>query len=130
MPLVGGDGAGAGPFADGDDVFTAGDAEGLRGGKFAEKNLGGELLSDGEGRVEAGDDGLFDFGAGEAVAGIRKRGKIERCGIAAAFFQVQGEKGLADGDAWKIQEENFFEAAFVMNFGRKSGTIVGLVGMR
>jgi len=75
--LVGGDGAGAGPFADGGDVFTASDAEGLRGGKFTEKNLGGELLFDGEGCVEAGDDGLFDFGAGKAVAGGGERGKIE-----------------------------------------------------
>jgi len=47
--LVGGDGAGASPFADGGDVFGARDAERLRGGKFGEENLRGELLLGGEG---------------------------------------------------------------------------------
>src|SRR5260221_11956208 len=61
--LVGGDGTGAGPFADGGDGFTASGGEGVRGGKVTEKKLGGELLLDGEGRVEVGHDGAVGCGA-------------------------------------------------------------------
>ena len=84
--LVGGDGASTGPFADGGDVFGASDAERLRGGKFGEENLRGELLFGGESGVEARDDGLFDFRAGKTFAGPCELGQIEGCEVAAALF--------------------------------------------
>src|SRR5579859_5018861 len=66
---VSGDGAGAGPFANGGDVFGAGDAERLGGSDFGEKDLRGELLLGGERRIQARDDRLLDFSTGEAIGG-------------------------------------------------------------
>jgi len=41
---------------------------------------------------------------------------------------VQGEKGLADGEAGKVDEENFVEAAFAKHFGGKRRNVVGSGG--
>ena len=89
-------GAGFGPFADGGDVFGAGDTERLSGGDFREKDLRGELLLCGEGGVKARDDGLFDFCAGEAFAHCCKLYEIEVVCVSAPFFEMQGEERFAN----------------------------------
>ncbi|HTC43017.1 MAG TPA: hypothetical protein VK703_15685, partial [Candidatus Acidoferrales bacterium] len=47
--------------------------------------------------------------------------QVECCGIAAAFFQVNGEEGCAHVGVGQIHEENFIEAAFAEHLGRQVG---------
>jgi len=84
--LVGRHGAGARPLTDGGDFFGAGDAQGLGGGEFAQQNFGGELLFGGESSVQASDDGLLDFRAGEAFTDRSEFCEDSETGTCGAIF--------------------------------------------
>src|SRR5580658_2680297 len=122
---IGANGAVFRPRSYGLYVFRASNAEWLGVVNFGQQNFGGELLLLAKGSVEAGGDGLLDFGAGKSIGRSRKFLQIERTRIAAAFFQVNGEQGTARLRVRQIHKENFIEAALAQHLRRQTGNIVG-----
>lgn len=87
--LVRGHGTFTRPFPQRADLLRLRHGQGLGSRQFRQENLRGELLLCGEGRVQAGNDGLLDFGPTESFAGPRQFNDIERGRIAAPFSKVE-----------------------------------------
>src|SRR5207249_550377 len=74
-----------------------------------EEDLGAELDRARERRVEPGDDGLPDLGAGEAVGARGQPIEGERSRIALALAQVDGEDLLAILGGRQVHEEDLVD---------------------
>ena len=101
----------ASPRAQGVDRLLPDDRQRPGRPQLVEEDVGGELDRARERRVEPGDDGLLDLGAGEALGGSGQPIEVEGGGTALPLLEVDGEDLLALRGGRQIDEEDLVEAS-------------------
>ena len=125
MLSIGGDAAVGGPGSKALHGFVHDNGEWAGLLDRVENMFGGEFFAFCEGAVHAGEDGLFDFGAGEPVGGLSEQVEVKLVFVSPATAEMDGEYCLALPFSGQVDEEDFVEASFAHQFGREVGDVVG-----